>query len=163
MQGYSQSTRRIWLIKKLFFSLAFTAKQAGTHARSTQSQEFGIHCAGQTARLSGLDPSSSNSWLDHGIRTPGLHVCVQHLVKSDRLKDWNMKFNGSAKSLFKLAVYSAHSELRNLKLSRPYFRQWATNSNLEAILWLHNLNFFSRSQWKKYYNNKYLLMSELII
>lgn len=107
----------------LFFSLAFTARQAGTHAHSTPSQGFGIHCAGQTARLSGLDPSSTNSWLDHAIRTLGLHVWVQHLVKSDRMKHWNMKFNGSAKSLFKLAVYAAHSELRNLKLSRPHFRQ----------------------------------------
>lgn len=149
MQGYSQSTRRIWLIKMLFFSLAFTAKQAGTHGQSTQSQGFGIHCAGQTARLSGLDPSSTNSWLDHGIRTLELHVWVQNLVKSDRMKHWNMKFNGSAKSLFKLAVYAAHSELRNLKLSRPYFRQWATNSNLEAILWLHNLNFLLPESMKK--------------
>lgn len=63
------------------FTLVFNMEQTGkTHTQSSVcSQGVGVLCSGQSSRFSGLYPSSTNSWKDHGIRTPGFYFYVQNL------------------------------------------------------------------------------------
>lgn len=65
------------------------------------------------------------------------------LVQSNGMQHWNMKCNVSAKSMFKLASYYTQPVQNwGICLSRPCFRQWTTNPNVEFILLLHNFNKF---------------------